>query len=165
MFSPNEWMSSCQKAGRKKITAHIKNLLPFQNVALFSFPSSINTETSLFSAARLRTSNEAGHITMPLLRSVFHPHKQSSLSSSPWLPRSHVLPSRQSRSLWFSSSVWHIHQRVSIHQSCLTLTTPQTGRQPGNIKQAAGCQGPSGPPHHRQAHQTGSRPCWWEEIH
>ena len=63
---------------------------------------------------------------------------------------------------------------VSIHQSCLTLTTPRTGKQPGNVTEAASCQrlsppfnhpSPAPPPCHRLTHQTGSRPCWWEEIH
>lgn len=99
----------------REIIRHIKNVPSCENVALFSFPSSIKILMNLFSEVRLQTRNEGWHILMAL--SLFLP---SSLINNPSsvspLPRSHILPSCQLLSQWFSSSVWHIH-RVCEHSS------------------------------------------------
>lgn len=160
----------------KEIPTLVSNALSCENVAL-TFNSQLHKDLkeSVFKGKAANQGTRADTFRCQRLSffflsmSIFIFHKQSSpLSpcSSPSLVLTfyHLVNYCPSG---FLPSVWHIH-RVCEHESELfnphNAPNWKTAREHHRGRQLSATIFPPPPPRHRWAHQTGSRPCWWEEI-
>ena len=163
-----ERMSSCLvvKLDTREITHHNERMMLY---FLSQFHKDLNTSVSKSTA--INREQRLTHRSLSFA-CVFISYKLPFIPPSLSLPpfRSYLL-SCQSLSLWFSTSVWHINRMAECFSELfnphyfLTWKTAREHHRGSHLSAMIMPLHPHTTSRHRWAHQTGSKACWWEEIH